>query len=246
MPTSVYFNTGTANEQLLYEDLVIEQLRAFGQDVFYLPREIVNLDELFGEDPLSRFNDAYLIEMYIENFEGFEGEKEIATKFGLEIKDEATFVVARRRWDQLISLDQNLITAVRPNEGDLIFFPRSNKLFEIGFVDHDDPFFQLQNLPIFKLKCRLFEYSGERIDTGFDDIDRIEDDLSTDTMQYELISEDGFKMTMEDGDGVLLESYELARIDKKAQNEFFESADDSILDFSEKNPFGDVGIDSGV
>src|SRR6056300_413962 len=145
MPTSVYFDTGTIPEQRLYEDLIIEQLRAFGQEVFYLPRTLVNEDTILGEDPLSEFNDAYLIEMYVENIEGYDGEKELMTKFGLDIQNEVTFVVARRRWEQLISIDQNLIVSTRPNEGDLVYFPRTKHLFEISFVDHDDPFYQVQN-----------------------------------------------------------------------------------------------------
>ena len=111
MPTSVYFDTGTIPEQRLYEDLIIEQLRAFGQEVFYLPRTLVNEDTILGEDPLSEFNDAYLIEMYVENIEGYDGEKELMTKFGLDIQNEVTFVVARRRWEQLSSIDQNLIAS---------------------------------------------------------------------------------------------------------------------------------------
>ena len=142
MPTNVYFNTGTKPEQRLYENLIIEQLRAFGQDVYYLPRKLVNEDTLFGEDTLSSFNDAYQVEMYLDNIEGFEGQKEMMTRFGLDMQDEATWVVSKRRFEQLISTDQNLIVTTRPNEGDLIYFPKAKKLFEISFVDHDDPFYQ--------------------------------------------------------------------------------------------------------
>mgnify|MGYP005740726701 CR=1 FL=1 len=115
MPTNVYFDTGTKPEQHLYEDLMIEQLKIYGQDVYYIPRTLVKEDELLGEDALSKFDDAYLIEMYFENAEGYEGEKEIMTKFGLEMRDEATFVVAKRRFEQLVSGDTNLIVKTRPN-----------------------------------------------------------------------------------------------------------------------------------
>ena len=101
MPTSVYFNTGTQREQLLYEDLIIEQLKAFGQDVYYIPRTIVDKDTIFDEDTLPQFNDAYLIEMYVENVEGYEGEKELMTKFGLDIRDEITFVISKRMADNI-------------------------------------------------------------------------------------------------------------------------------------------------
>ena len=142
MPTNHFFSKGTINEQYLYEDLIIEAMQIYGHDVFYLPRTLVNKDELFGEDPLSKFTDSYLIEMYMDTVEGYEGEKEIITRFGLEIRDETTFTVSRRRWIDLVSIDSNLITSVRPNEGDWIYMPTVQRLFEISFVDVDDPFFK--------------------------------------------------------------------------------------------------------
>ena len=173
MPTNVYFNTGTTSEQRLYENLIIEQLSVFGQDVYYLPRKLVNEDTLFGEDASSSFNDAYIIEMYLDDIEGYQGQKEMMTRFGIDMQDEATFVVSKRRFEQLISMDANLIVSTRPNEGDLIYFSAGKKLFEISFVDHDDPFYQLQNLPVYKLRCRTFEYSHEDMATGLDSIDAI-------------------------------------------------------------------------
>ena len=243
MPTSVYFDTGTIPEQRLYEDLIIEQLRAFGQEVFYLPRTLVNEDTIFGEDPLSEFNDAYLIEMYVENIEGYDGEKELMTKFGLDIQNEVTFVVARRRWEQLISIDQNLIVSTRPNEGDLVYFPRTKHLFEISFVDHDDPFYQVQNLPVYKLKCRSFDYSSEQIDTGIVEIDNIETTYSLDILSYQLTLEDGTGSVLQEGDGtnyLLNEDFTIEIKDTKAQNDIFDTFNNTVLDFSESNPFGDI------
>jgi hypothetical protein len=243
MPTSVYFDTGTIPEQRLYEDLIIEQLRAFGQEVFYLPRTLVNEDTIFGEDPLSEFNDAYLIEMYVENIEGYDGEKELMTKFGLDIQNEVTFVVARRRWEQLISLDQNLIVNTRPNEGDLVYFPRTKHIFEISFVDHDDPFYQVQNLPVYKLKCRSFDYSSEQIDTGIVEIDNIETTYSLDVLSYQLTLEDGTGSVLQEGDGtnyLLNEDFTIEIKDTKAQNDIFDTFNNTVLDFSESNPFGDI------
>ena len=189
MPTNVYFNTGTTAEQLLYENLIIEQLAVFGQDVYYLPRKLVNKDTLFGEDTSSSFNDAYIIEMYLDNLEGYEGQKEMMTRFGIDMQDEATFVVSKRRFEQLISLDANLIVSTRPNEGDLIYFPDGKKLFEISFVDHDDPFYQLDNNPVYKLRCSQFEYSQEVIDTGISVLDNLESDTSTSTSEYQFTLE---------------------------------------------------------
>ena len=245
MPTNVYFNTGSTAEQRLYENLIIEQLSVFGQDVYYLPRKLVNKDTLFGEDASSSFNDAYIIEMYLDNIEGYEGQKEMMTRFGIDMKDEATFVVSKRRFEQLISMDANLIVSTRPNEGDLIYFPDGKKLFEISFVDHDDPFYQLQNLPVFKMRCRTFEYSHEDMATGLDALDAIETSESLDALAYQIILESGTDsgtnyLITEDGDWIVSEAYSVSTLDTSSDTDFFETQGDSILDFSEMNPFGEV------
>ena len=195
MTTNVYFSKGTPNEQHLYEDLAIEAIQIYGHDVFYIPRTLVNKDELFGESALSRFDDAYGIEMWMETQEGYEGEKELVSRFGLEIRDETTFVVSRRRWDNTVSSDANLIVNTRPDEGDLIYMPTVKKLFEISFVDHDDPFYQIDNLPVYKLYCRTFEYSSEVLDTGIDAIDAIETKRSTDFLGFEISGEQASGVT---------------------------------------------------
>ena len=189
MSTSVYFSRGTQSEQWLYEDLLIEAIQIRGHEVFYLPRTLVNEDDLFGEDALSKFNDAYSIEMWMENNEGFDGDKEILTRFGLEVRNEVTFVIARRRWEDTISLDENLIVNTRPNEGDLIWHPTIKQMYEISFVDHDDPFYEIKNLPVYKLYCRTYEYSQERFDTDITAIDTIEDTESTDAYFYQISGE---------------------------------------------------------
>ena len=249
MPTNVYFDTGTKPEQALYEDLIIEQLRIYGQDVYYIPRKLAGTDDIFGEDIASSFEDAYLIEMYMETIDGYEGEKELMSKFGLDIQDDATFVVARRRWEQFVSIDNNLIVSSRPNEGDLIYFPKASKLFEITFVDHDDPFYQVHNLPTYKLKCKTFEYGSESIDTGITEIDEIEDDNSLDMLSHQMTLEAEvgsilLENAVEGADAsyIILETYNVATIDENSQNDDFELADDHILDFTESNPFGDAGM----
>lgn len=171
MPTSVYISQGYRNEQLLYEDLVIESIRNFGQDVYYLPRNIVIRDGVLNEDIESSFNDAYAIEMYLESTDGFEGEGHILTKFGLEIREQANLIVAKRRWNQLVGTWNNEIDGIRPKEGDLIYIPFSRTLFEIRHVEYKVPFYQLQNLPVYRLECELFEYRSEKIDTGIPELD---------------------------------------------------------------------------
>ncbi len=283
MPTNVYFDTGTKPEQALYEDLMIEQLQIYGQDVYYIPRKLAGTDAIWQEDISSSFESSYLIEMYMENVDGYEGEKELMSKFGLDIQDDATFVVARRRWEQFISVDNNIIVSSRPNEGDLVYFPKGNKLFEITFVDQDDPFYQVHNLPTYKLKCKTFEYASEVIDTGIAEIDAVETDNSLDQMQHQLTLEQtatfneelrlenneglivlepslgGHKLITEDetlsgsliqenivegaaASYIILETYNIATIDENSQNDDFELADDTILDFTESNPFGDAGM----
>ena len=180
MPRNVYFSQGTTGEQNLYEDITIEGLKIYGHDAYYIPRKIVNEDSLFNEDQLSSFGSSYMIEAYVANVDGYEGEGDLLSKFGLEIKDQVTLVIANRRWEQLIgrhvASDTDLDRTVtrRPMEGDLIYLPFAKGLFEITFVEAEDPFYQLQNLPTFQLKCELFKYSGEDIDTGVDIIDTYE------------------------------------------------------------------------
>lgn len=173
MATNPYISQKVRSEQHLYEDLVIESLKFYGQDVYYIPREIVNKDKIFGDDIPSRFSDAYKIEMYIENTEGFDGEGDLFTKFGIELRDQATFVVARRRWKKLVG--ENLAeNNFRPREGDIIYLPMSQSMFEVMKVETETPFYQLSNLPTFRLQAELFDYSDEDFDTGISEVDVVE------------------------------------------------------------------------
>ena len=165
-------------EQQLYENLVIESLKIYGQETYYLPRDVVNENKIFGHDVPSRFNSSYKIEMYIDNIEGFDGEGDLFTRFGVEIRDEATFVVSRKRWNQTIGMIDNEINSNRPREGDLIYSVMSNKLFEITHVEHEQPFYQLANIPVFKCRAQLFEYNDEDFDTGIEKLDQIEKDYA--------------------------------------------------------------------
>lgn len=173
-PTNVFFNPKVRSEQSLYEDLVIESLKLYGQDVMYIPRETITPDEILNEE-YSKYASAYMVEMYIGNVDGFEGEGNLYTKFGLEIRDQATFIVSKRRFSQLVQIDDNAIRQERPREGDLIYLPLSKGLFEIKFVEHESPFYQLSNLPTYEMQCELFEYSAEKFETGIRDVDRFEE-----------------------------------------------------------------------
>ncbi|MAJ05120.1 MAG: hypothetical protein CMH03_10575 [Marinovum sp.] len=183
---------GSDNEKRLIQDLIVENLKIYGHAVYYLPRTLVNRDLILGEDSASRFDDSYLIEMYFETVEGFQGEQEIISKFGLEVRDDTTFVVSKRRFQEQVDDSANLMIDGRPNEGDVIYYPLMNKFFEVAFVEDQEPFFQLGSLPVYKLRCKTFEYSSEEFNTGNADIDQADDRKSLDTtLQYQFSLEDG-------------------------------------------------------
>ena len=355
-------------EQNLYRDLIKEAIQIYGHDVYYVDRTTVALDSVLGEDALSKFTTQHPIEMYVEDAEGgYAGEKEIMSQFGLENRNEITFVVSKQRFQEMdsqvtleddtdttggsilleagsinqssLSATLNTVTksfifnedgdnivleddnttfllseesgsefyilmdtattdADRPQEGDLVYHPILGKMFQVNFVDHDQPFHQLDNNPVYKLRCQQFEYSQEQIDTGITTIDAIEDDISTSTAEHQFTLEqsttynedirifhtaheegllllDGTDSTSSDtgdnvvfeddsssvGENIILENaadsgnvaYLLQEtyivgnrdssnvIDKTSQNELFDQLDDNVLDFTEKNPFGDAG-----
>jgi len=197
MAINPYFQFGARNEQNVVEDLIIECLSIYGQEMYYVPRTLISKDEILGEDRLSKFKNAYQIEMYLENVNGFEGNGAFMSKFGLMMEQTATLVVARRRWDQLIGRHGQTVLPNRPAEGDLIYFPLTNGLFEIKFVQHQNPFYQIGKLYTYKLEVELFQYASERLETGLSDIDVFESlktfDIDTDVTQFGVI--DSITMT---------------------------------------------------
>ena len=373
MATNSVFHTNNLaalkTEQNLYRDLIKEAIQIYGHDVYYVDRTSVAIDNILGEDALSKFTTQHPIEMYVEDAEGgYAGEKEIMTQFGLENRNEITFVVSKQRFQELdsqvtledetdttggsilleagsinqstasatlstvtksfifnedgdnivleddnttfllseesgsefyILMDTATTDADRPQEGDLVYHPILGKMFQVNFVDHDEPFHQLDNNPVYKLRCQQFEYSQERIDTGVTVLDNVESELTLDIGEHQFTleqssavnenirilhaanetgllllngtdstgSNDGDNVVGEDdtssvGENILLEnaadtgideyllqetyivggsSTNTSNIDKTAQNELFDQLDDNVLDFTEKNPFGDAG-----
>ena len=372
MATNSVFHTNNLaalkTEQNLYRDLIKEAIQIYGHDVYYVDRPTVAIDNILGEDALSKFTTQHPIEMYVEDAEGgYAGEKEIMSQFGLENRNEITFVVSKQRFQEMDSqvtledgtdttggsilleagsINQSALSATlstvtksfifnedgdnivleedsttfllseesgsefyilmdtattdadRPQEGDLVYHPILGKMFQVNFVDHDQPFHQLDNNPVYKLRCQQFEYSQEAIDTGITVVDNIESELSIDTGEYQFTLEqssavnedirifhtaheegllllDGTDSTSSDtgdnvvfeddsssvGENIILENaadsgnvaYLLQEtyivgnrdssnvIDKTSQNELFDQLDDNVLDFTEKNPFGDAG-----
>ena len=174
MATNTYFTQGTTGEQDLTQSLVNEQIKMFGKNVYYIPRTLVKKDTVFGEDTMSKFDDAFEIEAFIEDNSGFRGDGDMFTKFGVQIADQATFVISRTRFTEAVDDNATLIVEGRPNEGDLVYFPMANKIFEIQFVEYEVPFFTLGKQYTWGLRCELFQYSDEDIDTGITEVDAIE------------------------------------------------------------------------
>ena len=182
MALNSYFLQGSASEQRLVQDLINEQLKIYGVDVFYMPRKFVGTDDLMKENIVARFDDSFAIEAYIQNYEGFQGSGDLMTKFGVKTTDELTLVISKERYEDFIGTfytdgaDETVLTS-RPKEGDLIYFPLSDSLFEIKFVEHENPFYQLGKLYMYQLTCELYEYEDAIIDTSIAQIDdNAEDD----------------------------------------------------------------------
>ena len=167
-------------------------MKIYGQEVQYIPRELVAEDRIFGEDVVSAFDRAYQIEMYLENIDNFEGDQELFTKFGVEIRDRATLHVSRRRWHQAVGT--YLPEHLRPREGDLIYLTLSDQVFEIMRVIDDQPFYQLSNLPTYRMEVELFEYNDENFDTSIEVIDELEKLGNTVILNLENSDSDDFQI----------------------------------------------------
>ena len=165
---------GSAQEQKTIENLIVETIEIYGQDIYYVPRTIVNKDTVFGEDSDTKFESAKAIRAYVNNVEGWEGQGELLSKFGVRIEDKTTFIFSREKFKEHVDDSVTLNVEGRPNEGDLIYFPTTKHLFEIQFVEAEKPFYQLGKGYVWECQCELFEYSDEDLDTGIAEIDAIE------------------------------------------------------------------------
>lgn len=219
MGTNFYFNNFQSSmEQNLIEDLVVESIKIYGIDLYYLPKRVVNRDTIFREEELATYNTAHPIEMYIKNVDGMEGEGDFMSKFGLEIRDRITFTVSRRSFASEVLINEAEL--VRPREGDLIWFPLTRKIYKIMFVEHEAIFYQLGSLQTWDMTCELFEYNNETFDTGIPDIDAVYAQLDVDIGTAAATS--------------------VTLTDPQAQNEEFEADGQSgILDFTEMDPFSE-------
>ena len=180
MALNPFFLQGSPGEQRLIQNLINEQLQIYGVEVTYIPRKFVNKQSIIEEVQSSKFDDNFLIEAYVNTYEGYSGAGDIMTKFGVSLRDEITLTISKERFEDFIAPflnDDEYELATRPREGDLIFFPLGTRLFEVKFVEHEQPFYQLGKNYVYQLQCELFEYEDEVIDTGVEEIDQeIEED----------------------------------------------------------------------
>ena len=188
MALNPFFLQGTSSEQRLVQDLINEQLRMFGVEVTYIPRKFINTTSIIQEVQSSKFDDNFAIEAYVNTYDGYSGAGDVLTKFGMSLRDEVVLTISKERFEDFIAPFMNstddILLASRPREGDLIFFPLGQRLFEIKFVEHEDPFYQLGSTYVYKLKCELFEYEDEVIDTSLDIIDtQVQDEGYIATLQ---------------------------------------------------------------
>ena len=249
--TNLFFNNfASADEQNLINDLVYESIKIYGIDVGYMAYTEDDTDDILNESRKKHYSTYSQCEMYIRNVDGFEGEGDFLGKFGLEIRDRITFSVARRAFSESIEADQGL---TRPREGDLVFLPLNKKIYSIKFVEHEPTFYQMGSLQFYDITCELFEYSSERLNTGFSGVDDLETKFSTDiSVDTQLTIEDGIEPLFTE-EGIRLTSEQEDRSDASANTSLdydtvtsadniqIETDADAILDFSDGDPFSEGG-----
>ena len=214
--------------------------------MYYLPRTLTNYDKLMGTDDQSQYNQAILVELYIKSIDGFQGDGSFMSKFGLQIRDQVVFSIAQRTFNQEVAI---MTDQVRPNEGDLIYFPLNRKCFQIRYVNKQEMFYQFGALQTWELTCELFEYSNEQFNTGIAEIDIIQQKFSTNVLDYALMDEQGDFLQDEDGSYIVNESYDITTINPAEDNdaiqsgsENFPEGSDDFIDFSERDPFSEGNI----
>lgn len=241
MATSTFFNPfNNTSEQNVLDSLVVESIKQYGVDMIYLPRHNKNIDPLYASSDIVEFTDSYEVEMYIRSVDGFSGDGNFLSKFGLEIRDQIVFTVAKKTFDTLVAANAGI---VRPREGDLIYFPLNDKCFEIKFADNKPTFYQLGKLQTYNLTCELYEYSSEIFNTGIPEIDRLDNKYSQNIFNYMMLDEEGNTILTEDGDII---EYEDSSANNNnglnsifRDNETIQKESDNFISFSETNPFSE-------
>ena len=237
-----YYKKGVTSEQTLFDKLKTESIQMLGRSFYYLPRKVQIIDEILGEDVLSSFALAIPIEAYMENSMGFDGDREIFSKFGLEVHNQFKLIMSVKRWEtevgKVVANDPEILVQSRPQEGDLIYDPLTKFLMEIKFTDHDAEFYQLGKNYLYHLTCEAFQYSSEKIETGIDDIDRIDLGNSFDLLDNQLKMEDGLLLLADDCESIIMDTEEVTNdiVMKYNKGEEFAIEADN-LNWSVNNPF---------
>lgn len=242
MAVNPYFNELTHGpEQGLIDDLNIEAISIYGWDSYYLPRKLRAEDQILNEDSQSYFDQALVTTFYLKNFDGFQGQRDLLSTMGLEIRDQITLTVSLTTFAEEIGplSDDRGGTVARPREGDLIWFPQNQKLFEITFVEKFNEFFQLGRIYTCDLTCQLLEWSGQVFETGVPEIDAIGNRVSTDLLDWNLLAEDGASLLAEDGAYLMLEEYQSEVLNPFDQTEELADEASDIFNFDENDPFSD-------
>lgn len=247
MVSNFFFNNfKSSGEQTLLEDLIIEAIRIYGEDMYYIPRQVTNFDKLYTEDDQSVYSQNFLVEIYIKSVNGFQGDGNFMSKFGVEIRDQVVFSIAQRTFNNEIGSYTN---QTRPNEGDLIYFPLNKKCFQIRYVNKFEMFYQLGSLQTWEMTCELFEYSNEIMNTGIGEIDVLQKKFSTNILDYAIRDEFGTPLVDENEDYLVSETYNLETIDATAMNNSllngsnnFPVGSNDFIDFSQQNPFSENNL----
>lgn len=234
--TNIHFNNfANFAEQTLLEDLIIEAIAIYGQDMLYIPRRLENLDKIYGQSDVVSFNKAYSVPLYIETVDGFAGDGNFLSKFGMEIRDQVTFVLAKRVFDNIVKREEPVIP--RPQEGDLIYLPLNDKCFQIKYTNNKAFFYQLGALQTYQLTCELFEYSNEEFNTGYPQIDKLQVKHSSDILDYALKDENGDFILDEDGAYIMNDKYAPETINPLDDTNQIQEEANTILNWNESNPF---------
>ena len=240
--TSKFFNFyNSSNDQNLAESLIQEAIFIYGVECYYLPRNLNNFDQLYLTDDQSSYTTAIPVDVYLQSIDGFDGQQNIFSKFGLEIKDSITVSMASRTFKQDVAPTTG---KVRPQEGDIIYFKLNKKAFQIKFTNNKEIFYQLGELPTFQLTCNLFEYSGETFNTGIPEIDSIQDDLSYNVLDNAITTDSGPVITTENGQPIVNEVYTQNNVDPTDDNILLNLMANSLIDQSSSNPLGNVTVSS--
>jgi len=240
MATNFFFNNfKSSQEQLLLENLIIESIKIYGEDMWYMPRRLGNFDRLYTADDQSYYEQAFMLELYIKSVDGFAGDGNFMSKFGLEIRDQVVFSVAQRIFSQEVG---NTTDQIRPNEGDLIYFPLNKKCFQVKYVNKFEMFYQLGALQTWEMTCELFEYSDEIINTGIPEIDLLQLKKSTNIIDYSLMEEDGTPLMDEEGNYLVMEQYDIEIITGTGVNDTIQHEGEGFIDFTHVDPFSEGQI----